>query len=369
MSRKLALIALALVSGYSVRAMAYDFGPASMFSLNGFGTIDEVHSNTNRFDFSNSSFQPRGAGFTEKWSPQVDSLLGLQATANYGHLKAVVQAITKQDPDNHWRPVIEWANLKYSFTSDFSIKAGRFAMPTYMGSDTRLLHYANTAVRPSTELYRLLPVTTTDGADISYSFNSGPIKHTARVVGGKNTTRFANGVFGNNKGIWAWVDDMEYGDFTAHLAYQLRQNHLIYPPPTKQPVQTFKIADIGFNYDNGKWFVLVEGARTWLHPILSAPALAYMINGGMRFGKFTPYLQYGKLKALDDTLTNGGRSAEGNTKTAGLRWDFYKNICLKTQYDHATAQNGTRGNFIRAQPGAPVNGTADVISIALDFVF
>ena len=367
MSRKIALIAATLVSGYSAHAMAYEFGPSSMFSVNGFGTLGAVHSNLNLADFSSSTFQPDGAGFNHKWSPEVDSVFGLQGAATYGKWKAVVQGVTRQTPYDNYRPTIDWLNIRYAFTDKFSVRVGRFAMPTYLFSDTRLVHYAMTAVRPSVEVYRLLPVTTADGIDISYSFKTGPVSHTARAIGGSNNTHFANHQYGKNRGIWGLVDDMEIGDFTIHTAFQIRQLQL---QPSAIAVQPFKIADIAVNYDNGKWFTMVEVARTWLRPQLSPPSLAYVINSGMRFGKFTPYLQFGKLDPYPEVLSNGvTRSPAANTKSAGLRWDFRTSFALKTQYDHSEAENGSRGGFINGQTTFPANSSADMITVSLDFVF
>ena len=368
MSRKLALLALALLSGYSASAMAFEFGPSSMFSVNGFGTLGAVHSNLELADFSSSTFQPDGAGFNHKWSPEVDSVLGLQGSAVYGKWKFVIQAVGRQTPYDNYRPTIDWLNLRYAFNDKLSMRVGRFAMPTYLFSDTRLVHYAMTAVRPSVEVYRVLPVTTADGVDISYGFSTGPVRHTVRTIWGTNNTHFANHVYGKNKGIWGIFDDMEIGDFTIHTAFQVRQLAI---RPGALAVQPFKIADIAVNYDNGKWFAMVEVAHAHLkRPQLSPTSLAYVINSGMRFGKFTPYLQYGKLDPVPDVLSNGvTRSPESNTKSAGLRWDFLPSYALKTQYDHNEAENGGRGGFINAQTGFPLNSSADMITVSLDFVF
>jgi hypothetical protein len=367
MSRKFALVALALVSGYSAQAMAFDFGPSSMFSVNGFGTLGAVHSDLERADFSSSTFQPDGAGFNSDWSPEVDSVLGLQGTVVYGKWKGVIQGVTRQTPYDNYRPTIDWLNVSYAFNDKFSARVGRFAMPTYLFSDTRLVHYAMTAVRPSVEVYRLLPVTTADGIDLSYKFNTGAVSHTVRAIWGSNNTHFANHVYGKNTGIWGVFDDMEFGNFTVHTAYQIRQLRL---SPSAIAVQPFRIADIGVNYDNGKWFVMTEVARTWLRPQLSPSSLAYVVNTGMRFGTLTPYIQYGKLDPVPDVLSNGvTRSPAANTKTAGVRWDFRSNFALKGQYDRTEAENGSRGGFINAQPGFPVNASADVMTVSLDFVF
>src|SRR6185369_1984079 len=113
-----------------------------------------------------------------------------------------------------------------------------------------------------------------------------------------------------------------------------------------------------------------EIARTWLRPQLSPSSLAYVINPGMRFGKLTPYLQYGKLDPVPDVLSNGvTRSPAANTKSAGVRWDFYSNFALKAQYDHSQAENGSRGGYVNARPTFPVNASSDQMTVSLDFVF
>lgn len=367
MSRKLALLALTLASGYTASAMAVEFGPDSMYSFNGFGTLGAVYSDLELADYSSSTFQPDGAGFNHDWSPEVDSVLGLQLGAKYGKWRAIIQGVTRQTPYDNYRPTIDWLNISYAFNSQFSARVGRFAMPTYLFSDTRLVHYAMTAVRPSADVYRLLPVTTADGVDLSYKFKTGPVRHTLRAIWGTNNTHFARHIYGKNKGIWGIFDDMEFGDFTIHTAYQIRQLRL---SPSAIPVQPFKIADLGLNYDNGKWFVMTEVVRVWLRPQLSPSSWGYVINPGIRFGAFTPYVQYGKLDPIPEVLANGvTRSPASNTKTAGLRWDFRPNYALKAQYDRAEAENGGRGGFVNAQPGFPVDSSANVFSVSLDFVF
>ena len=370
MSRKIALFALALLSGYSASAMAYEFGPSSMFSVNGFGTLGAVHSNLERADYTAIYLQPDGAGFNHKWSPEVDSVFGLQGAAKYNKWKVVVQAVTKQNAFDNWHPHVEWANLNYAFTDRFSARFGRFAMPTYLFSDTRLVRYAMTAVRPSVEVYRLLPITTLDGVDLTYKFNTGPLSHAVRTIYGKNTTQLSATTYSRNTDNIAIVDDMEVGDFTIHTALQ-RRKFMVVLPTSVSNWQRYKVADIAVNYDNGKQFAMVEFVHTWLeHPELSATSIGYVINVGQRFEKFTPYIQYGKLDPLINLLTfTRSQAPASNTKTVGLRWDFRTNYALKAQYDRAEAENDGRGTYVNGQVGFPVNSSTDVISVALDFVF
>ena len=129
-----ALLAMALCS---IGARADDAG-APIFSFSGFGTLGEVHSSQDQADFTSTPFKPSGAGFSHAWSADVDSVIGAQVNANFTpRLSAVVQVVSEQNYDNSYRPHVEWANIRYEFTPDFSVRAGRTALPVLMVSDTR----------------------------------------------------------------------------------------------------------------------------------------------------------------------------------------------------------------------------------------
>ncbi len=368
MSRKLALVATAVVAGYSAPTLAYEFGPSSMFSLNGFGTLGAVHSNLDLADFSSSTFQPDGAGYNDKRSPEVDSVLGLQGTATYGKWTAVVQGVTRQTLYDNYRPTIDWLNVRYQFNDSFSARVGRFAMPTYLFSDTRLVHYAMTAVRPSVEVYRLLPVTTADGVDLRTSTRRARCR-TRHEPSGARTTRTSR-TMSTARTRASGACSTTWSTATSPCTWRIRSAS---SNSSRRPsaFSLFRIADIGVNYDNGKWFVMAEVARTWLRAQLSPSSLAYVINPGVRFGeKFTPYVQYAKLDPRPDVLDNGvTRSPAASTQSAGVRWDFRPNFALKAQYDHSEAENGSNGGFINARPGFPANSSGDMTTVSLDFVF
>lgn len=129
------------------------------FMFDGFGTLGLVHSGEQEADFVANPLRSDGAGFTREWSSEVDSRLGLQLTAALTKkLTAVVQVIVEQRHDDHYQPTLEWANLKYSFTEDFSVRFGRTALPTFASSDFRKVGYASPWVRPPVELYSLVPI-------------------------------------------------------------------------------------------------------------------------------------------------------------------------------------------------------------------
>jgi len=179
---RVALFALTLGAA-AVRA---DDGDPPGFVLSGFGTVGAVHSSQRQADFTSNSFKPNGAGFSRNWSPDVDSLLAVQGTANLTpQLSVVLQLISEQNFDNTYRPHVEWANVKYQFTPDFNVRVGRIGLPIFMVNDSRKIGYANPWVRPPLEVYDLVPLTSSDGIDASYRLPIGAATNTFQVTAGR----------------------------------------------------------------------------------------------------------------------------------------------------------------------------------------
>jgi hypothetical protein len=111
---------------------------ASIFSFSAFGTLGLVHSSEDDADFTASPLQPTGAGYTRPWSPAVDSRLGAQLTVRFTpQLSAMLQVIAEQRNDDTCTPHVEWANISYQATPDFSVRLGRIVLPTFLLSDSR----------------------------------------------------------------------------------------------------------------------------------------------------------------------------------------------------------------------------------------
>ena len=102
------------------------------FVFSGFGTLGVVHSSEDQADFTSTFFKPNGAGYSHAWSGAVDSLLAVQVVAKpTAKLSAVVQVISEQRYDGTYWPHVEWANVKYQFTPDFSVRVGRTVLPAF----------------------------------------------------------------------------------------------------------------------------------------------------------------------------------------------------------------------------------------------
>jgi hypothetical protein len=76
--------------------------------------------------------------------------------------------------------------------------------------------------------------------------------------------------------------------------------------------------------------------------------------------------QLAPLAGAVDGLVAGQNIAE-KTDSIGLRWDAWKNIAVKAQYDHVKPDGGP-GLFEKVQAGFGTSAV-NVYSVAVDFVF
>ncbi|MEA3197688.1 MAG: hypothetical protein QOF32_1740 [Gammaproteobacteria bacterium] len=407
-----AIILLALL-WHPGRAGSTDEAANPMFLFSGFGTLGVVHSSEEHADFAVSALNPNGAGFTRQWSPAVDSRIGAQINANFTpQISAVLQVISEQNFDNTYSPHVEWANIRYQFTPDASVRVGRIVLPIFMLSDTRKVGYALPRVRPPVEVYGLVPLTDSDGADASYSLHVGDFVNTVVGTYGKTSFRLPNGD-ATAKRSRVIADTLEYGPATLHVAYlvstldlnvsavdglfsALRQ----FGPAGTALANKYDVDNklgqlltVGGMYDPGRWFVRGEWATRNLHSAFGE-STAWYVLGGYRLAKFTPSLTYAQVKANSNTTDPGlivsalppflagpatalnaglnsllGTIAVQNTVTVSTRWDFMKDVDLKLQYDHTRLGAGSAGTLINVQPDFRPGGTVNLFSAAIDFVW
>jgi len=403
-------LALAVVTLNAAVANAADM---SMFSLSSFGTAGIVHSSERKADFTSSIFKPNGAGHSRNWSADVDSLIGAQLTATFTpQLSAVVQVISEQRYDNSYRPFLEWANIKYQFTPDFSARIGRTVLPTFLVSDTRKVGYTLPWVRAPMELYSLMPITSSDGVDGSYRFRVGDVTNTVHAHYGQTDSRQPDGAGkALTRNLWGLTNTAEVDALTARITYMkadltLEQFNSIFDTFREFGEEGIAIADrydsddtpvdfigVGASYDPGDWFVMSEWGRLDSRSGLGRTS-GWYISGGYRVEAFTPYITYARSKTetevsapglttstlppafagiateLNGALNSILGSNEGQqTLSLGVRWDFTKNMDAKLQYDHTRLKGNSVGPLINSQPDFESGGSFNVISLAVDFVF
>jgi hypothetical protein len=351
-------------------ATAHADDDKKIFSFSGFGTLGAVHSSLSSGDYVADQFQPKGAGASASWSSSVDSKFAFQVDAHItDQLSSVVQIIARQQTNNTFSPRIEWANVKYAFTPDLSVRIGRTALPIFASSETRLVGFSNPWIRPPIETYSLNSITNADGIDVSYRHSFGAVKNTTQVWYGTTKVDVVSGNGAVLSGLKATsikgiANTIEHGALTARVSAVKSAFEL---PITATYKLNFEstVINLGATYDPGDWFIQGEVSHSKLAPVARAQMSAF-VTAGYRWKSWTPYASYSRIKPADD-LTQLALIQQ-STASLGVRWDVRKNMDLKVQLDRVSVANGSIGYFTNAKP-ALAGKSANVVSVSLDYVF
>jgi hypothetical protein len=402
--------ALAATLSCSV-ALANDISPGT-WKLSGFGTLGAVHANTDQADFTGSVLKGGGAGASGGWSPDVDSRLGVQLdVALMPQWSAVVQLVSEQRYDNSYRPQVEWANIKYQVTPDLAVRLGRVSLPVFMAAEQRKVGYTYSAVRQPNEVAGVIPINSSDGADLSWRWHTGDVRHTTRFQAGSTDMPLAAGVRARANGIVGLAHSVEVGSFSARANVIGGNVTVDLGDPMFTAFRQFgpagaALADryaadhkrlslvaLGMEYDTGDWFITLEGARQRSQSLLGIN-VAVAVGAGYRWRAFTPHAGYSTVRAQSATTITGLPLAgltpqqaaigaalnaglnqllttlpEQSTTSVGLRWDVLENIAVKLQLERITPHGTSRGTLKNTQPGFVSGHPINVTSFTLDFVF
>lgn len=415
-------IAAALCSAFATPTLAED---ASLFSISGFGTVAATHFSRNDIDFAGGTGVQHGVGRAQQTSFAPDSKAGLQMRFTpINRLDLTVQALAKENARHDWTPSLEWANAKYSFNDTAAIRIGRICHPFFMISDSRQVNYTNVALRPSIEVYNQVALTSSDVVEGLFKFDigqgqlnlqGGVGKINADAIPSAPTLRdhdtikvrklaYVNGNY--EIGPWNFrvgysEGDLNYDALSARKSvFDTLSN---FGRSTGANIRNqWEIQDakssftgLGAVYDDGKFvatgeYVMLRSGKSF------NDSDAWNLLGGYRVGKFTPYVSYGAAKTKNRIQVSGVAAAmtpyvgaanaaalqagiqsladasvhDQNTASIGVRWDFYKNLALKAQYDRITVKDpSTRGFLINPSSSYPTRAGGDVVAVSLDFVF
>ncbi|MFO7645416.1 MAG: hypothetical protein R6W95_13615 [Desulfosarcina sp.] len=406
------LIAAAAAMLVCVTAAGAQVAETPNFSFNGFGTLGVVRSDEDQADFASNLFVPDGAGYTREWSPEVDSVLGLQLTANLTpRFTGILQVVSEQRYDGTYMPEVEWANLKFDITPDLSVRAGRMVHQTFMVSEYRKVRYATPWIRPPKEVYDMIPVTNVDAIDLDYRFHFKGFTNTLRALYGTRDVDIPDGSEVSVRDGVVLSDTLEWGAATLFASYgrfrltieglnpffdafrQFGAEGEAIADRYDVDSKRFEIMSFGLRYDPGEWFVMGEWSRAKTRTFFGDSEGGY-VTGGYRFGEVTPYITLAQVWAHSDTSDPGlspaglppeqagqgqglnaalnqmlGSVAQQKSISVGVRWDFIRNVALKVQYQHLDLDDGSPGVLTNTQPGFEPGGLVNLFSAAIDFVF
>jgi hypothetical protein len=408
---RIAAACLAIAGFPSAACAALQDGDERRFSLDGFGTLGAVYSDERDADFLGGPLTRRGAGYSDAWSAEVDSRLGVQFSAIFSpRISAVLQVISEQRHDGYL-PKVEWANIHFAVTPDLDLRVGRTVLPSFLVSDHRKVGFANPWVRPPIELYGMVPNTSSDGVDLEYRTAFGSVSNTLQANAGTSRSRLADGGNIEAEDAWGVTDSVQWGDTTLHLAYQRTDltidsiNQLFvafrqFGPPGVAIAERFAVdgealsfVGVGASHDPGAWFLMGEYGRIRSSTAIGSRASWY-VSAGVRRHDFTPYFTWAgtrpKSRLSDPGLDaasfpaelgptiaglNGalntllGSLASQDSLSLGTRWDFMPSAALKAQVDLIRLGRESAGVLGNLQPDFEPGGNVGLFSVSLDFVF
>jgi hypothetical protein len=391
--------ACALV-GVNAHAQATSWDPSWSFS--GFGTAAYVQTNTDLGLLAGPG-QPGGASNNGTFG--VDSKIGAQLSGKANAVfSGTVQVLSQRNGDGNFKPSVDWAFAKAQVTPELAVRIGRIGSPLFAVSDFRNVGYSNLWVRPPLDVYGQVSFSHFDGADAIYQASVGGAALTAQVLyGNTDTVNGGSPVHVRHQtglNLTAEFDDgitLRVGRVQGKLSVDnAALTHLVtvigstpFAAVGDEISATDKSASftgIGVALDHDNWVGGVEYTKRKTSSYVSSTT-GWAATGGYRIGKFTPFAVVSRLKVdssnVDNTIpgsvpqlaplsaaVNGliaNQEVSQKTTSAGLRWDAWRNIDVKAQYDRVTP-DGDRGLFNNVKPG--FGSTAvNVYSVAVDFVF
>lgn len=391
----LGLSTLAVLAAMAGGAQAQEGGA---LTVSGFGTAAVTRTTTDDGQFARVN-QAAGAGKDARTG--VDSNFGIQATAKLGDdLSLTAQGLArKYGQRDQYDAELAWAFLKYKVSDDFSVRVGRIGLPIYMISDVVNVGYANTMLRPPTEMYRQVPLDFANGGDLMYQHSFGDTTVTAQIAMG--TAKNMTPALTVNSGIVASQLLLENGPFTYRLAHAfgnvsfhnsdldamlgvLRQAGLGAVASELDPIdRRSAFTSVGLTMDYMNVLAQAEyGKRKVDTPVVPDTSSWYVMLG-YRWNKFVPYYMHGDVKQdsvrsiaalpgsgplapVSAALNSLVKSPLESTDAVGLRWDFHKSAAFKVQIDRVKPRDGA-GYFLNTKPG--FSGPVTVYAAAVDFVY
>jgi hypothetical protein len=400
--RRLRPVLLACALALTGAAHAAD--EASMFSLSGFATLGLAKTGTDDARFTVGG-QTRGA--TTDVSGEVDSKLGLQVGAKFNPMfSATAQVLTKQNGEGKYTPALEWGFVKAQLSPALGLRVGRMGAPFFAVSDFRDVGFANTWLRPPTDVYSQVPLSHFDGADISYQLATGVGTINAQIFGGQSKDTYRNTDFRYKKmvGFNATLEldgglTLRVGHVTGKLTFDNTALAGLVSVLRSTPFasvgnqlditnKTASFTGFGAAWDTGDWVLSSEYTQRRTESAVPDTD-GWYVTVGRRVGAWTPYVTASELKyvsgnavntvqPLNATLIQLKAAVDGTLATqkqaqkslaAGARWDFYRNFALKGQIDRIKPDGNGLFTAVRAGSGFGTGNTVTVYSLSVDTVF
>jgi len=206
--------ALSIVCGLglllSLPGQAADFP----VKINGFATAGAV---TGDMD---AGFKSGTDVIRESATFGADNVIGIQISTDMNEQVSFTGQLLAKGVVDAYNLKAQWAYIDYHPRHDFSVRMGRLVLPVVMGSEYVDVGYAYPWVRPPSEVYSSVPITTYSGVDILYTINMGDANLVFQpYVGSVPTDKMADTESGAELGLGLNASlQFEYGSFRANVS-------------------------------------------------------------------------------------------------------------------------------------------------------
>jgi len=277
------------------------------------------------------------------------------------------------DPDHNYVVRSNWAYLDYKFNDEWSVRVGRFGFASYLYSENLKVGAAYPWARLPSEIYSqlgglysengiavlyrhamddwILRVQPSFGEEKLEEFKVNKIKQLSASLSNENLTLHIGSGFAS-----ADVDDASKAALTigldgalAGFGYSqtdIEQYNAALHSSVKFNNLHASFSDVGFLYDDGRWFAAGELSALRFKGFVSDFNAGY-ISAGRYVGKWLPYVLYGQYKSAnvyqaDEIPAPGNAIYDATAKWAqrtvsvGARYQFKPNVSLKLQVEQVS---------------------------------
>ena len=344
--------------------------------FNYFGNLSASKLNTagyNLNDYSHTSVD-------NKWNLAPYSKAGAQLSVYSELFTFTAQALMRKVHEDY-EAELTWLNVKFDINDNFALRLGRIQTKVLLQSESLDIDYLQLWAKAPVEVYRLMPVRTYDGLELSYDNNFAEYHLNISVVGFASFSDTING--SKNTQINLDLDNshsltlsLKNDMFTYKASYSSTKADIQDDVSTQiivnalaayaNDVERFRYEDreinvysLGFEYRNNEFTLDTEIVRSDSNGLLPSSSAAYLMLG-YQINKFTPYVIYAKNKndksyydtsaiqvvdatsralkrGLDDILYLNNYSQE--TASIGVRYDIKAGMALNMQVDRISSTN------------------------------
>ena len=357
----------------------------STWKIQGFGTIGGAYQENKEIGFRSDTRADKSS--QGNFSFATDTKLGLQLDADFNNnFSVTVQGLAEQWDSDGGVARIEWANIKYDFTNELSLRVGRMRASTFMYSDIQNVSYAYNWVRLPQEIYSTLPFRGYEGAELNYVKQINDYTFNSKLFYGCGEDKIVTAPesdpsvvkLNEFKGV---VLGLTAEDFKIRVSYS--QAYMTFentrvdsffdrslPPQAQETFNNLRhkyqidkklveFYSLGASYDYENFSIVGEYIQLQNQSMMPNTTAAY-ISLAYQIDTFTPYVtvaQSDRESNYDNDLYVANPGADPilnmynglnsgfqqivkelsyaqKSKSVGLRYDFLDNAAAKIQYDY-----------------------------------